>query len=447
MPDIVTGKVFVDGEKGITATKLNQIQSLAVIQPSFYSNKASSSTLDPTDTLLELKSSGSYAQITGSQLISSVSGQVNILPQIYSVRLRTFNSLGNPNFEIDSRTCGNGSAAAAGWAQDRWYYSKHGTMTYSVVGQQDASSAPIVLPGQPNFTISRNYFRFTLNVTEPTLGATDYTSLTQWVEGPQLRELISDVHSLSILVRTSVSGLTFGVSIQDVSSPPAHSLCLLGTVASANTWTLLSWPNLPVWATGGTFNLKSGTIGYTLNITLAAGSTYMAPANNTWQNGDYIGASGQSNFANNVSGSTFDIAMIQHEPGSVATVFVDKPFLQNREESLRYFFKSYPFSVVPGSATFLGSNGCFYAVSATASNGYAPFLKTMPPVNPSGYGPGVSIYNPSTGVLNSVYNGGTGAAIPVTGANYISDSGFSQITGTGFAGQNMVFQYTADSGF
>lgn len=76
MADIVTGKIFVDGEKGITATKLNQIQSLAVIQPSFYSAKPSTSSLDPTDALLDLKASGSFAQITGSQLITSLTSSL-----------------------------------------------------------------------------------------------------------------------------------------------------------------------------------------------------------------------------------------------------------------------------------------------------------------------------------------------------------------------------------
>lgn len=76
MPDIITSQVFSNGEKGITATKLNNIVGDSVIQPDFYNAKPSSPTLDPTDQLLELKGTGAYARITGSQLINSVGSQL-----------------------------------------------------------------------------------------------------------------------------------------------------------------------------------------------------------------------------------------------------------------------------------------------------------------------------------------------------------------------------------
>jgi hypothetical protein len=77
MPDIVTSQVFSDGEKGITSSKMNNIIANSVIQPDFVLNKPTSSTLDPTDQLLEVKGSGAYARITGQQLINSVSASVN----------------------------------------------------------------------------------------------------------------------------------------------------------------------------------------------------------------------------------------------------------------------------------------------------------------------------------------------------------------------------------
>jgi len=75
MPDITTTQVFVDGEKGITATKMNNIIANSVIQTDFIANKPSSATLDPTDQLLELKAGGTYARITGTQLANSVAAQ------------------------------------------------------------------------------------------------------------------------------------------------------------------------------------------------------------------------------------------------------------------------------------------------------------------------------------------------------------------------------------
>jgi len=78
MPDIVTTQTFVDGEKGITATKMNNIIANSVIQPSFVGNQPTTSSLDPADQLLDLKSTGAYARITGAQLASSVAGQLTL---------------------------------------------------------------------------------------------------------------------------------------------------------------------------------------------------------------------------------------------------------------------------------------------------------------------------------------------------------------------------------
>src|SRR6476660_2784675 len=130
MPDLVTSKIFVDGERGITATKMNQIISGAVIQPSFVSSKPASSTLDPTDQILELKGAGTYATITGSQLVSSVGAQVDVTPQIYSARLRSFNAIGNPNFETDQRNVFGAvnNAPNNTFLQDRWIITRGGTM-------------------------------------------------------------------------------------------------------------------------------------------------------------------------------------------------------------------------------------------------------------------------------------------------------------------------------
>lgn len=433
MADIITGKIFVDGEKGITATKLNQIQSLAVIQPSFYSAKASSSTMDPTDTLLELKSSGSYAQISGANFINSVSTQLNA-----TVTLRTFNSVGNPTFEVDARTCGAGAASSSTFAIDRWYHLKVGTMSFSVAGQQDANASPILLPGT-NFVISQNFFRYTLGTQQATLGATDRVFLSTYPEGPQLRELIGDVHSLSILVRTSVAGLSFGISLQD--NTGAHSLVLLATIPNANTWTLLTFPALPIWVAGGSFSLKAGTVGYTIGIVLAAGSTYVTPANGSWQAGNFYGALGQSNFAASALGSTFDIAYVSHVPGANC-LQIDKPFAQNYDECLRYYQKSYDYAIVPGSITGNGMVTYMAPGATTYALGTHRFHKPMAKI------PTVTLYNWNTGVAGSVQDvAGTNHA-GATAAN-LGMHGFGQInyTGATAAANGVYAHYTSDTGW
>ena len=101
MADLVTSRMFVDGEKGITAAKLNDIVASSVIQPAFYTSKPTAGTADPTDIALILKS-GAYAQVPVSTLGGSATQA-----QIWSTRLRSFNAIGNPSFEVDQKFCGS----------------------------------------------------------------------------------------------------------------------------------------------------------------------------------------------------------------------------------------------------------------------------------------------------------------------------------------------------
>jgi hypothetical protein len=263
---------------------------------------------------------------------------------ITQMRLRSFNAIGNPTFEIDQRNVGNvlANPASGTLVQDRWAYGHVGTNACSV----GANAQNILLPGT-SFLITRTVFRVTLTTAQASLGAGDYINIYQNVEGINWRELSNDVHSVSLLVRSSVAGLKFGVNIRDPGAT-SKSLVKLCTIPSANTPVLIPLSNLPVWPSGN-FSSLSGVVGYIINICLAAGTTFTAPANDIWQNGNFLGAVGQDNFASNTLGSTFDIAFVQHEPGSLCTTLIDKPWFRNYEECLRYFCKSYDYNVALGA--------------------------------------------------------------------------------------------------
>ena len=433
MSDIVTSRIFIDGEKGITAAKLNDIVASSVIQPAFYTGKPTASTADPADVMLILKA-GAYTQVPVSTLANSISNA-----NIWSTRLRSFNAIGNPTFEVDQRNVGGTVAAPATGTviQDRWAIQKAGTLVASS-GRQTAAASEVLLPGT-NFAVSRNFHRITMTTAQASLGANDNLMLYTQVEGPQFRELQYDVHSVSLLVRSSVAGLNFGLSLRDPATT-AKSLVKLCTIPSANTWTLITLPNLPVWPAGN-FSTVPGVLGYLLGICLAAGATMTAPANDTWQNGNFIGAVGQSNFASG-SASTFDIALVQHEPSPVCSTLMDKPFTQNFDECLRYFTKSYDYSTKPGTASV--TNGVIPIVLALASTSLNPavqFKKTLAKVPAS-----IVIYNQSSGAPSSIqFNG---AAATVASVGWFGDAGFgllsmaaSQSAGSG------LFHYTADTGW
>jgi Collagen triple helix repeat (20 copies) len=366
-----------------------------------------------------------------------------VQPTIWSVRLRSFNAVGNPTFEVDQRNVGaaviNPSVA---FSIDRWQVLRSGTpMT---VNTQQASlgtgvGGGILLPGT-SFVISQYCLRITLSAQQTTLAAGDYLILQQHVEGNYWRELMGDVHSLQILVRSSVAGLRFGMALNDGGTSLRSLTKLSPAGLAANTWTLIPFPNLPVWPSGGNFTSAIGVESYILRIVLACGSNNMSPANDTWQNVNAFGAVGQSNFAASPVNSTFDIAFVQHEPGAVCTTPMDCPFTQNLTGCQRYFSKSYGYATAP--ATVTNQNEVFsYSNSAGLATGHVKFPTPMAKV------PTVTIYNSQTGAANSCQEFPSATNRTVTSSS-IGDSAISYVAATSLASGQMVrFHYTADTGW
>jgi hypothetical protein len=386
---------------------------------------------------------GPTAVSTDTGNIATIGSDSKILvpqSQIWSVRLRSINILGNSTFEVDSRNAGTALInPGVGFSMDRWQTLRSGTLTVNTqqVSLGTGVGGGILLPGT-SFVISQYCLRITLSAQQTTLGAGDYLLLQQHVEGPMWRELMGDVHSLQILVRSSVAGLRFGMALND--TPTLRSLTKLSPAGlAANTWTLIPFPNLPVWPSGGNFTNAPGAESYILRIVLAVGSNSMSPANDAWQNINAFGAVGQSNFAASPVNSTFDLAFISHEPGAQCSTPMDCPFTKNYDDCLRYFQKSYDYgtavgSVAPGRAFPL-------TFSTTLAPGPVTFHKPMAKV------PTATIYNSVTGAANSVQDQ---SAVNHSGAaaGNLGLSGFGYVNFTTAAGPGWVFaHYLVDTGW
>jgi hypothetical protein len=362
-----------------------------------------------------------------------------LVPQssIWSVRLRSFNAIGNPTFEVDQRNTGNIQANwTSGPALDRWSIAKTGTMTMNA--GQYLNPGPVSVPGT-NFIISRSCGRVLIATAQATLAASDNLYFLQRVEGPRWRELQGDVHSLSILCRSSVAGLQFALSLRD-GLTVTRSLVKLCTIPSANTWTLIPCPNLPVWDAGGTWSNSAGALGYFLGICLASGSTFIAPATDTWQSGSYIGAPGMSNLAATLN-ATFEVAFVQHEPGPVCSTLIDCPFEDNLDSCLRYFEKSYSYATRPGTASAPVGAPYFYIPSAANPTIPIQFKKIKSNT------PTVNGYSTVTGALNTVRDLSNNVDRATSAAIQVGDTGFSGFgistlpPGAWYAS----FQWTADT--
>jgi hypothetical protein len=378
---------------------------------------------------------GNLATLGSDSLIS--------VPQssIWSARLRSFNAIGNPTCEVDQRNAGSSPTLAAGTVSkfvcDRWNATKVAATAAVLVGQAQQAS---VVPGT-SFRISSQSAFCQVSTAQPTLAAGEYFALQQSVEAPQLRELLGDVHSIQLLVASSVAG-SYSLSLRNLGN--TYSFVSLFTLA-ANTPTLVTIPNIPLWASGGGWVTAPGSAGYILAICLGAGSTFTAPSGAAagWQSGNFLAAPGQTNWMA-TSIVTFYLAFIQHEPGAVCTTPIDKPFAQNYDECLRYYCKSYDYAVAVGTATAPGVVSFVNPIAASSSfNTHVPFPKPMAKV------PTVTLYNHNTGNANSIVAPGAGN-VTVSSVGNINTRSFPQVaitSGTGVVVGGGFFHYTADTGW
>lgn len=465
MADITTGYTFIDGEKGVTAAKENDQVGKAVINPEFVSAKPSTSTVDAADQLLVLKAAGTYARSTGQVLIDSVAGQLSLAstsqngmlrqisglttdvvdgtnhcvdfassPVFGMARVRSFNACGNPTFEINQQAPGQTITTNANVC-DRWSIGKAGTLAYQAT---QFAPGPVQLPGT-NFNVTRKCLRVTLTTAQASLAATDYLQIWQLFEGIQCREILNDAFSVSLLVRSSVAGLKFGFCILD---PPTStkSLVKLCTIPSANTWTLITLPNLPVFPAGN-FSIAEAVMGLQFLITLAGGTTRTTSANDVWTNSGTFAAIGQDNFASKAVNSTFDLAFAQLEPGANCTTLIDKPYSANLDECLRYWQKSYHLATAPGTIATAGMKS-FLSPTSTSAFGPLTYVKPMAKT------PTITLYNHATGASGSVQDGAA-ANHASAAAAAISDAGFAYITYTTATGglYQVYAHYVADTGW
>jgi len=230
-----------------------------------------------------------------------------------------------------------------------------------------------------------------------------------------------------------------------MNSVPNYSLTKLCTIPVANTWTLISLPNLPVWAAASSWTITPGSLGYYFRITLARGSTNTAPANDTWQSGYFDGAVGQDNFAALPANSVFSIAFAQHEPGPQCSQLMDLDFVSNLRRCQRYYCKSNAYSVLPTTITSTGQ------VSGTILQGSQYYRAAIRFPVSMAKAPTIVMYgNGANNIMYEVYTtslatGSTGVSA-ILGLSLDGFNGVQVASASGGSGQ-WYGHYTADTGW
>jgi hypothetical protein len=398
--------------------------------------------------LADTTQNGLLRQISGktTDFVDGTNHCQDLVSAIQLIRSRGYNAIGNPTFEVDQRVSGaTGNFSVSGamnyYQCDRWRVNKTTATGAFTAQKQDFNGGAVRLPGT-NFFITNSILTLNVTTAQATLAAGELVEIYQPVEGPMLRELVGDTHSISLLVSSSVA-LNFTVAVTDSTS--VKSLVLPCSVPGGNIYTLITLPNLPVWPGGVTWNTSAGTIGYYLQICLGAGSTYTTPVANTWQTGNFLTVAGASNWLAN-AGATFSFAFVQHEPGPTCGQLIDKPFAQNLDECQRYFQKSYDYATPVGTVTDASSVICGVGAGLQTPYFWTPYRKSLArvPTAVSGWSP----RNYGT-IPNTVANASSATNLSITGVQGNGTNGFGGflVSGPPTTAWIAMWHWQADTGW
>jgi microcystin-dependent protein len=355
----VTGVGNTSGEWGgtswVTATNQNAGSSIAHnnMQPFLVLNYIIKVSADGGST-----ANAPIADTTQDGLLRTVSGLTtdfvdgtnncqNLEPAVRNILVstRSYNSIGNSTFEVNQRRAGD----IITFPVDRWNIARQGAITFTSQQTDVSSDYGVDVPGT-TFKITKNYLRIISTKQIATLAAADGCTIYTTIEGSRLRELIGDATSAQILVRTDVAPLTITLALRSSKDATTkRSITKLVTIPTAGVWNLLQVPNIARWASDGVFLLTPGSYGYELLITLGigAGHSAMSPANDSWQSGDFWGGPGMGSFFAGPVNSYFDLAFVQHSPGTRCGQLIDLPFEDNLRDSKRHYCKSANYLTAP----------------------------------------------------------------------------------------------------
>lgn len=325
------------------------------------------------------------------------------------------NYLMNGDMSVWQRGTSATSNAADAVMADRWKAYQTGTYVWGWARTSIAAK-----PASADRLI--NYcLRISCTTADTAVAAGDYFQVVQHIEGQVFAPLWQHPTTLSFWVRSSEAG-TYCAHIRN--SGYNRSYVQEFTIDSANTW---EYKELQFTAhpTAGTWETTT-SIGITVGITLMAGTTYQATANE-WSNGNFIATSNQVNWCSNAT-NTFDLALVQYERGNSATPYETRDLTTEIRDCQRYYTKSYALETAAGTATTTGqlTSGRLYtnALSSVVS------WSLQWPV-PMRIAPSVTVYNPSNGTV-SEFNSSSGPSVAGAAAT-ISDTGatlYQNATGT-----------------
>jgi hypothetical protein len=152
--------------------------------------------------------------------------------------------------------------------------------------------------------------------------AGDVFHYSQLIEGQNIIDLAFGTASassitVSFYAKTSVAG-TYSASLSNKDSTRTYVFSVALTTSWAKYTVTIPGETTGTWAT-------DNTIGLSLRFNLGTGTNYQTASPNTWLAGNYLAATGSTQFVNQTAGATLNITGVQLEAGTVATSFENRP--------------------------------------------------------------------------------------------------------------------------
>lgn len=215
------------------------------------------------------------------------------------------NKIINGKMEIAQRGTTFTSPATTSYTLDRWRVDYVTAAAVTVSQQTD-------VPSSNEFQDS---LRIAVTTADTSIASGDVFTLTQIVEGFNVRDLIGRTFTLSFWVRSSKTG-THCVSFRN--SAADRSYIAEYFVFAANTWEYKTVTVTGGLITAGTWNWENG-IGLYVSWALMSGTNFHAAAG-AWQTANDVATSSQVNCLDTI-GNIFAITGVQLEVGTLPTAF------------------------------------------------------------------------------------------------------------------------------
>jgi len=335
------------------------------------------------------------------------------------------NRIINGDMRIDQRNEGASVTQTTGnlYPVDRWRM--YGSVASKFTGQRNYS---VTAPAGFSHHVGIN------SLSAYSVGASEVFTLSHAIEGNSVSDLAwgtstAKTVTLSFWFRSNMAGGTvFGGALQNSATTRSYPF----TFASITTST---WEYKTITIPGdqtGTW-LNDNGIGIILRFSLGCG-TSLSGTPGAWLASDYRSATGSASIVG-TNAATYFITGVQLESGSVATPFELLPMPTQLHLCQRYYEKSFPTGIVPGTAS---SNGAIYGSRQTGGFICSTNFRVLKNTTPT-----VISYSIATGTSAKIRN--TATPGDETATISVSDGGVSVDGTTSTVGHRMAYNYTAEA--